>query len=58
MVSKLLFHCIYNVRPTLSPFSEELFDGVPKENSERKEVIFPSRADLHDSGPDVPRIDC
>ena len=42
----------------LSPFSEELFDGVPKGNSEWKEVIFPSRADLHDSGLNVRRIDC
>ena len=58
LVSKLWFHWIFNVRPTLSPFSEELFDGVAKWNSEWKEVIFPSRADLYDSGPNVPIIDC
>ena len=55
---QIAIYCIYNVRPTLPSLSEELFDGVPKGNSEWKEVIFPSRADLHDSGPDVPRIDC
>ncbi len=55
---KLRFYCIYNVRPTLPPLSEELFNGVPMGNSEMKEVILPSRANLHDSGPNAPRIDC
>ncbi len=56
--SKMRFDGIYNVRQTLPSLSEELLDGVPNGNSEWKELIFPSRADLHDSGPDVPRIDC
>ncbi len=43
---------------TLPPSFKDFFDGVSKGNSERKEVILPPRATLHDSGPNVPRIDC